>query len=198
MKNLDQKINNLKEKYEYYNLFNLDKNFSDVLSKIISKKENEEYDCKVIDVTRLQHDDTVYTEIVNNYHYNWDGNRQDYSTSGIPEESSIHIAEAKYNFFVVYKKKYEELFNNIEFKSYATINDYLDKITVFYDNCVNVIQVGDYEDIEKIYTIDIKELEKKLPYLKEVFYALNIWRYENNRTIIDRKILDDQIQKVKK
>ena len=86
MKNLDQKINNLKEKYEYYNLFNLDKNFSDVLSKIISKKENEEYDCKVIDVTRLQHDDTVYTEIVNNYHYNWDGNRQDYSTSGIPEE----------------------------------------------------------------------------------------------------------------
>lgn len=198
MKNLDQKINNLKEKYEYYNLFNLDKNLADVLSKIISKKENEDYDCKIIDVTRLEHNKTIYTEVINNYQYNWDDKIEEYSTTNGVETSTIQIDQAKYTFFVVYNKKYEELLNNIEFKLDDTINDYLNKITIFYDNCVNVIKIGDYDNTEKIYTIDIKKLEKKLPYLKEVFYTLNMWRYENDRTIVDREVLDDQIQKVKK
>ena len=194
MKSIDVKVNELKEKYEYYDLFNLDKNITNILSKIISEKENDEYSCKVIDTTRLQNNKTVYTEIINNFQYNWHGKIEEYSSKGGIETSTIQIEEKKYPYFVIYKKKYEELIKDIKFKSDDSIEDYLSKITTFYDKCVNVIRVGGNKNSKKIYTIDISKFEQKFPYLKEVFYILNKWRFENDRTMLDKNALQFKLK----
>ena len=195
---MKNRVNELKEKYEYYNLFNLDRNLADLLARIISEREKDKYSCKVIVATCLQHNKTVYTEVINNFQYNWHGKIEEYSSKGGVETSTIQIEEKKHTYFVIYKKNYEELINNIKFKSDNSIEDYLSKITIFYDKCANVIKVGSNKNSEKIYTIDISKFEQQFPYLKEVFYILNKWRYENDRTMLDKNVLDVQIQKLKK
>ena len=46
--------------YKYYNQFNLSNELSQAISTIISKKENDDYVCKILVLTIPEHKDMVF------------------------------------------------------------------------------------------------------------------------------------------
>ena len=52
--NMEANIDELKSKFEFYNFFNLDKNLSALMAKVVSKKEKDDYICKVLECEELE------------------------------------------------------------------------------------------------------------------------------------------------
>ena len=109
--------------YKYYNQFNLSNELSQAISTIISKKENDDYVCKILVLTIPEHKDMVfYSPLTNEDIY-----RPEFSAlSGaqireIDEKYGKYIEgtipEENYSFLVVMKGESYKKFLNYHLKA---------------------------------------------------------------------------------
>ena len=199
------KIEELKNNYDNYNYFNVDKKLTYLIEKKVSEKEKVEYKCGFINCTRLENSKIVSKRhlgmmhdgpflfqgrVINNDRNDWDDGQVLFKP----------IPRKDYTFFIIYRKdKESELLSKDEFHTDDELFNFLNRNTLFYDEPINKIESSIEENKNESYIIDIRKLENEFSYLRNVFYFLNKWRFENDKANLDDKDLNTKvIVKVKK
>lgn len=195
----DKEIDNLKQQFDYYYLFNLTENATDLLSQMISKKEDKEYLCRCVEYKCMEHCIYEYTEPYMDYkliEFNGELIRiEDYHSE---KETEIIIPEKQYVYLIIYDKENEKFLKQFEFKNEAEMKKIINKYTIFNVECRNYIMSSSLKNREKIYIADIKGIEKSFPYLKYLIFEINQWRVSNMRMLPDENAIRDSISKVYK
>lgn len=173
--------------YKYYNQFNLSNELSQAISTIISKKENDDYVCKILVLTIPEHKDMVFHSPLTNE----DIYRPGFSAlSGaqireIDEKYGRYIEgtipEENYSFLVVMKDESYKKISKLSFKSKNGIKMALKRLGVF---------VEEYNGI-----FDSRTLSKKFPYLQDFFTSIDDWRAQTGRVTIDDNVLNESTKK---
>lgn len=196
---LENEIKDLKKQYSYYYLFNITKNLTDLLSKIISEKEGKEYLCRSAEYKCLKHSRYEYIEPYMDYELKkFNGELVRMPSYHSEEEKKIIVPEKKYVYLIIYEKKNEKVLNQFEFKNKADMNKLINKYTVFNVECTNFIMSSSFSTGNKVYIADINAIEKSFPYLKYLLFQINQWRKDNMRMIPDETIINDSVSKVYK
>ena len=123
--------------YKYYNQFNLSNELSQAISTIISKKENDDYVCKILTLTIPEHKGMIFHSPLTNE----DICRPGYSALSGSQIREINekygryiegtIPEETYSFFVVMKDESYKKISKLSFKSREEINMALQLLSVF-------------------------------------------------------------------
>lgn len=173
--------------YKYYNQFNLSNELSQAISTIISKKENDDYVCKILVLTIPEHKDMVFHSPLTNE----DIYRPGFSAlSGaqireIDEKYGRYIEgtipEENYSFLVVMKGESYKKISKLSFKSKNGIKMALKRLGVF---------VEEYNGI-----FDSRTLSTKFPYLQDFFTNIDDWRAQTGRVTIDDNVLNESTKK---
>lgn len=195
----DKEIDNLKQQCDYYYLFNLTENATDLLSQVISKKEDKEYLCRCVEYKCMEHCIYEYTEpYMDSKLIEFNGELiriEDYHSE---KEKEIIIPEKQYVYLIIYDKENEKFLKQFEFQNEAEMKKIIDKYTIFNVECRNYIMSSSLKNREKKYIADIKEIEKSFPYLKYLIFEINQWRVSNMRMLPDENVIRDSISKVYK
>lgn len=173
--------------YKYYNQFNLSEPLSQALSKIISKKEDDDYVCRIITLTVPEHKGMVFHSPLTNE----DICRPGYSALSGAQINDINerygkyiegtIPEENYSFFVVMKEESYKKISKLSFKSRDEINMALQLLSVFSQ---------EYSGI-----FDSRTLSEKFPYLQDFFTSIDDWRAQTGRVTIDDKVLNESTKR---
>lgn len=173
--------------YKYYNQFNLSNELSQAISTIISKKENDDYVCKILTLTIPVHKGMVFHSPLTNE----DICRPGYSALSGAQINEINekygryiegtIPEKNYSFFVVMKDESYKRISKLSFKSKDEINMALQLLCVF---------VEEYNGI-----FDSRTLSEKFPYLQEFFTNIDNWRAQKYRVTIDDNVLNESTKR---
>lgn len=173
--------------YKYYNQFNLSNELSQAISTIISKKENDDYVCKILTLTIPVHKGMVFHSPLTNE----DICRPGYSALSGAQINEINekygryiegtIPEENYSFFVVMKDESYKRISKLSFKSKDEINMALQLLCVF---------VEEYNGI-----FDSRTLSEKFPYLQEFFTSIDNWRAQKYRVTIDDNVLNESTKR---
>ncbi len=173
--------------YKYYNQFNLSNELSRAISTIISKKENDDYVCKILTLTIPVHKGMVFHSPLTNE----DICRPGYSALSGAQINEINekygryiegtIPEENYSFFVVMKDESYKRISKLSFKSKDEINMALQLLCVF---------VEEYNGI-----FDSRTLSEKFPYLQEFFTSIDNWRAQKYRVTIDDDVLNESTKR---
>lgn len=173
--------------YKYYNQFNLSNELSQAISTIISKKENDDYVCKILTLTIPVHKGMFFHSPLTNE----DICRPGYSALSGAQINEINekygryiegtIPEENYSFFVVMKDESYKRISKLSFNSKDEINMALQLLCVF---------VEEYNGI-----FDSRTLSEKFPYLQEFFTSIDNWRAQKYRVTIDDNVLNESTKK---
>jgi len=173
--------------YKYYNQFNLSEQLSQALSKIISKKEDDDYVCRILNLTIPEHKGMVFRSPLTNE----DICRPGYSALSGAQINDINerygkyiegtIPEENYSFFVVMKDESYKKISKLSFKSREEINMALQLLSVF---------VQEYNGI-----FDSRTLSEKFPYLQDFFTNIDDWRAQTGRVTIDDNVLNESAKR---
>lgn len=173
--------------YKYYNQFNLSEPLSKALSKIISKKEEDDYVCRIITLTVPEHKGMVFHSPLTNE----DICRPGYSALSGAQIHDINekygkyiegtIPEESYSFFVVMKDESSKKISKLSFKSRDEIDMALQLLSVFSQ---------EYNGI-----FDSTTLTEKFPYLQDFFSDLDNWRAQTGRVTIDDNVLNESTKR---
>lgn len=174
--------------YKYHNLFNMTDELSKAISKIISKKENNDYICKPLIITFPKHEELIFSSPLEGYipfggglkalsgaqiHY-VNGEYGKYDIGTIPQKS--------YQYLIIINKEQLDNFSKLKFNSEEEIKKALEEISVFYI---------DYDGI-----FDSRKLSSKFPYLEDFFNYLDEWRNEIGRVTLDKNIILNGVKKL--
>ena len=173
--------------YKYYNQFNLSNELSQAISTIISKKENDDYVCKILTLTIPEHKGMIFHSPLTNE----DICRPGYSALSGSQIREINekyakyiegtIPEETYSFFVVMKDESYKKISKLSFKSRKEINMALQLLCVF---------VQEYNGI-----FDSRTLSEKFPYLQDFFTNIDDWRAQTGRVTIDDNVLNESAKR---
>jgi len=173
--------------YKYYNQFNLSNELSQAISTIISKKENDDYVCKILTLTIPEHKGIVFHSPLDGYNP-YGGGLNALSGAQINEINEKYgryiegtIPEENYSFFVVMKDDSYKKISKLSFKSKDEINMALELLGVF---------VEEYDGI-----FDSRILSKKFPYLQDFFSGIDDWRAQTGRVTIDDNVLNESAKR---
>jgi len=173
--------------YKYYNQFNLSEQLSQALSRIISKKEEEDYICKVLTLAIPEHKGMVFQSPLTNEDICRPG-ASALSGAQINEINEKYgryiegiIPEETYSFLVVMNNDSYKKISELSFKSRNEINMALQLLSVFSQE-YNVI-------------FDSTILTEKFPYLQEFFSDLDNWRAQTGRVTIDDNVLNESTKR---
>lgn len=176
--------------YKYYNQFNLSDTLACSISSLISKKENENYVCKIMNVTIPSHNELVFKSPLTNDDFCGPGavNLNGAQIQAINEKYGYYsvelIPEEGISFFVVTKEKELEKLPELTFNSKKEIKETLEKHCVICEDYFG--------------TFDSRTLIKEFPYLNVYFGILDEWRALTNRVTIDTDVLEKGAQKTLK
>ena len=173
--------------YKYYNQFNLSEQLSQALSKIISKKEDDDYVCRILNLAIPEHKGMVFHSPLTNE----DICRPGYSALSGAQINDINekygkyiegtIPEENYSFFVVMKEESYKKISKLSFKSRDEINMALQLLSVFSQEYGGIF--------------DSRTLSEKFPYLQDFFTSIDDWRAQTGRVTIDDNILNESIKR---
>ena len=173
--------------YKYYNQFNLSNKLSQSISSIISKKEKDNYVCKIITVTIPEHKGLVFHSPLTNEDICGPGASalSGAQIQAINEEygwySEGTILAEEYPFFVVMKNDELEIFSKLSFDNRNKIKEILQSHSVVCESYFGVFES--------------RTLIKTFPYLQDFFNYLDKWRAETGRVTIDDDILEKGMKK---
>jgi len=176
--------------YKYYNQFNLSDTLACSISSLISKKENENYVCKVMNVTVPSHNELVFKSPLTNGEFCGPGavNLNGAQIGDLNDKYGYYsvelIPEEGISFLVVMKVKELENLPELTFNSKKEIKKELEKHCVVCDDYFGIF--------------DSRILIKKFPYLNVYFDTLDEWRALTNRVTIDTEVLEKGMQKTLK
>lgn len=173
--------------YKYYNQFNLSNELSQAISTIISNKENDNYVCKILTLTILEHKGMVFQSPLTNEQICRPGCSA-LSGAQINEINEKYgryiegiIPEENYSFLVIMKEESYEKISKLSFKSKDEINMALQLLGIF---------VQEYNGI-----FDSRALSEKFPYLQDFFTSIDDWRAQTGRVTIDDNVLNESTKK---
>lgn len=173
--------------YKYYNQFNLSNELSQAISTIISKKENDNYVCKILSLSIPEHKGLVFQSPLTNEDIcgpsasALSGAQINYINEKYGEYVEGTIPEKNYSFFVVMKEESYKIISKLSFKSKDEINMALQLLSVF---------VQEYNGI-----FDSRTLSEKFPYLQDFFTSIDDWRAQTGRVTIDDNILNESTER---
>ncbi len=173
--------------YKYYNQFNLSEQLSKAISTIISKKEDDDYVCKILTLTIPEHKGMVFHSPLTNE----DICRPGYSALSGAQINEINekygryiegtIPEENYSFLVVMNNESYKKISKLSFKSRDEMNMALQLLSVFSQ---------EYDGI-----FDSRTLSKKFPYLQAFFTNIDDWRAQTGRVTIDDTVLNESTKR---
>lgn len=169
--------------YKYYNQFNISNELAQAISTIISKKENDNYVCKILTLAIPEHKGMVFDSPLTNEdiygpgYFALNGAQINEINEKYGKYIEGTIPEENYTFFVVMKYECYKKISKLSFKSRDEINMTLQLLSVF---------VQEYDGI-----FDSRTLSKKFPYLQDFFTCIDNWRAETGRVTIDDNVLNE-------
>ncbi len=168
--------------YKYYNQFYLSNKLSQSISSIISKREKDNYVCKIVTVTIPEHQGVVFHSPLTNDEICRPGAL---ALSGaqihaINEECGWYsggtIPAEAYTFFVVMKSEEFEVFSKLSFDDRNKIKETLLSHSIICESYFG--------------SFDSRTLTQTFPYLQDFFNYLEEWRAETGRVTIDDEVLN--------
>ena len=165
--------------YEYQNKFSLTSNLAETLSKIISKKEETDYICKLVSVT-IPKNKNISSRIDEGYNaLNSAHVRKIKKLKG--KKSKGPIYGKKYSYLIVVKKDEYLILSTMTFKNNEELYKTLEGISVIFEE-----YTGDF---------DAEIFKEKFPYLRNFFTTLDEWREETERVSLSNSILKEGCKK---
>ena len=173
--------------YKYYNQFNLSDQLSHAISSIISKKEKDDYVCKILTLTISEHKGLVFHSPLTNE----DICRPGYMALSGAQINDINekygkyiegtIPEENYSFLVVMRKEFYKKILTLTFKNKEEIEGALKLLSILSQR---------YNG-----TFDSRTLIEKFPYLQDFFISLDAWRSQTGRVTIDDNVLKESTKR---
>lgn len=173
--------------YKYYNQFNLSEQLAQAISTIISKKEKENYVCKILKLTIPKHKDMVFHSPLTNEDICRPGASalNGSQIKDINEKYGWYAEEIipakEYLFFVVMKIDNLEDFSKISFESRNKLEDILQSYCIICESYFG--------------TFDARTLIQTFPYLQDFFTSLDNWRAQTGRVTIDDNVLNKSTER---
>lgn len=166
---------------KYKNIFNLSDELAQTITKIISKKENENYACGVLNVVIPEHKGLVFISPFDDGE-NWGGPslsgaeiRHLNEKYGRYEEGII--PEEVFSYLVIMKKDlFKSLYNSNSFSNKEDVEKTLNELSEVYK---------EYDGI-----FDYSIMVNRFPYLQSFFSILDKWREQTGRVILDNDVLE--------
>lgn len=173
--------------HKYYNQFNLSESLSQAISTIISKKEENDYVCKILTFTIPEHKGMVFHSPLTNEDICRPG-ASALSGAQIREINETYgkyvegiIPEENYSFLVVMDNESYKKISKLSFKSRDEINMALQLLSVLSQ---------EYNGI-----FDSTTLTEKFSYLQDFFTNLDNWRAQTGRVTIDDNVLNESVKR---
>ena len=169
--------------YQYYDMFNLEEELVNAISTIISAKEGEKLEFKMIDVCTSKTIELVFNSPLDGYNP-WGGGLNAPSGAQIAAYNEKYgtyefetIPARYYHFLVVATDEELNFIKKVSFSDLTSIEKTLK----------SVFRVSsEYDDV----SFNPNILTQKFPYLESFFDSLNEWRVKTRRVTIDNDIIE--------
>ena len=175
-------------RYEYCNQFNLSNELAQAISSIISKKEKDNYVCKIITFTTPEHRGTFFRSPLTNDEICRPGfsalNGAQIQTIneeyGYSSEGIIPLEEN--SFFVIMRSDDLKIFSELSLDDKNKMEAVLKAYSYICESYFGIF--------------DSKRLIQSFPYLQDFFLYLDKWRAKTGRVTVDDDVLENGMRKV--